>query len=124
SVTAARVDALATRDLTSPPVAPVVGLAASEGAPGRKLVFSVRFDDAPGRWRLEVSRLLAQVQRYSFDAPRSLARYRVSLVSGELEETLLPDPDVPIPEAFLDARELAFAELARNSYPFEGEEPM
>jgi DNA phosphorothioation-dependent restriction protein DptH len=120
SIAAARVDARIRNPDSRAPDIPRITLAEAGGADERTVSITVRFDEAPGRWEMHYSRVLALVERYTFQAPRSLARYRVSLRSNEIEETLLPDPDVELPEEFLDARETLLAEIERSQYPREG----
>jgi hypothetical protein len=103
-----------------PPGMPVISIA-DEGRSALD-TYLIRFDGVPGRFQLPVPRLLASVERYTLADPRSLARYRISLASGEIEETLVPPEDLDLPDDFLTAREALFDEIRRNQYPVEGGE--
>ena len=120
SVAAARVDARLRHPEGRVPDVPRITLAAGSGVDERTISIIVRFDEAPGRWEMRYSRVLALVERYTFQAPRSLARYRLSLRSNEIEETLLPDTDVDLQDDFLDAREALFAEIEQGQHPRDG----
>jgi len=102
---------------------PRITLSENGGTAERTVSISVRFEEVPGRWELRCSRVLALVERYTLESPRSLARYRLSFRSDEIEETLVPDSDLNLPEDFLDAREALFAEIDRSQYPSEGATP-
>jgi DNA helicase HerA-like ATPase len=119
SVTAARVDAAYRNRDARVPELPRITTAENSATP-RTLTSTVRFDGVPGRWEVFHSQILGLVEQYTFQAPRSLARYRVSLGRGEIEETLLPDPEVVLPDAFLAAREVVLAEIEGAQYPREG----
>lgn len=124
SVPAARVEASLLHPERAAVGEPRISAVDSEKDDKRTLWFTLRFDGTPGRWRLGVSRLLAQVEAYAFAAPRSLARYRISLATNELEETLLPESHLTLPEDFLEAREKLFGRIQQSQYSIEAAAPL
>lgn len=81
--------------------------------------YLIRFEGTATRFRLQIARPLATVEGYSFADPRSLARYRLSLATGEIEETLIPEAGLELPEEFLVARESLFEDLVRAQHHVE-----
>ena len=118
SVAAAKVEVRASALQGAGPGRPVIGIA----EPGKTPVdtYLIRFEGAPGRFQLPVARALSMVEGYTLGDARSLARYRLSLLTGEIEETIVPDEGLELPEEFLVAREALFEEIGRNQYPVEG----
>jgi hypothetical protein len=118
SVSAAKVETRASAPDEQAPGAPVISIA----EPGKDPVdvYMIRFEGAARRFQLPVARPLAVVESYAFADPRSLARYRLSLRTGELEDTIMPDESLEVPEAFLVAREALLNEIARSQYAVPG----
>ncbi len=119
SVSAAEVESRAVGDRERRPGPPLIGV--SEGRDQRVEAYSIRYAGAPQRYRLSIARAPAQVERYTLEDPRSIARYVLSLDSGEVEETLVPDGSLGSLDDFLRAREALFADICSNQYPIEGE---
>ena len=86
------------------------------------LTFLISFEGVGGRSQLEVARALAMAERYALQDPRTLARYRIDLSTGELDHVDVPEAMDAIPAEFLDARESLFDAICRNQWPLEGKE--
>lgn len=86
------------------------------------LTFLVSFANVGGRSKLEVARALAMAERYALQDPRTLARYRIDLSTGELDHVDVPEAMDDVPNDFLDARESLFDAICRNQWQLEGKE--